>query len=206
MNLIWLNKTNGADQACTRYHKLIMDEFEGDLYGAVMGSAYGGELIAMTETWGDRGYVYGFDVFEDLHPKHLAEDVHGFDATCMDNWYELEEYGIPKMAIAYQQSVLDELKLDRVKLIKGEVHPDSCKDIPKLHYAFLDMDIPFSMDQGYKGVRDKIVKGGYLLFHDTQNIPEVGKWYKKEVLEKDGEMWEEHEKLDGNLLVVLKRK
>lgn len=204
--LIWLNHTNGADLICSEYHDKIMREFEGDLYGAVLGSAYGGELEAMAKLWGDRGHVYGFDVFEALHPKHLAEDVNGFDAICMDHWYSEDVFGTAKMSEAYQRQQLDEQGLTNVTLIKGEVHKDSCKDIPKLHYAFLDMDIPLSMHNGYLAVKDKIVSGGYLFLHDTQNIPGVGEWYRREVIGKDKEMWDEPIKLDQQLLIGLKRK
>lgn len=205
--LIWLNKVNGADLVCDEYHKKVMEEFEGELYGAVLGSAYGGELESMAKTWGDRGHVYGFDVFEDLHPKHLSDDpINNFDATCMEHWYQESVFGTEKLNIEYQRQAIKDLGLDTITLTKGEVHKDSCSGIPKLHYAFLDMDIPVSMRNGYLAVRDKVVSGGYLFLHDTQNIPGVGEWYRKEILEADGTMWEEPVNFDKELLVCLRKK
>lgn len=205
--LIWLNKVNGADLIADEYHKRVMNEFEGDLYGAVLGSCYGGELESMAKTWGDRGKVYGFDVFEDLHPRHLSEDpVNNFDATCMEHWYQESVFGTEKLHIDYQRQMIKDLKLDTITLTKGEVHKDSFKDIPKLHYAFLDMDLPVSMINGYSAVRDKIVSGGYLLLHDTQNIPGVGEWYKKEVIGTDRKLWSEPIDLGRELLICLKKK
>lgn len=204
--LTWLNKVNGADLVCHDYHKKLMNEFEGTLYGAVLGSCYGGELEAMARLWGDRGKVYGFDVFQELHPRHLSDDpINNFDATCMEHWYQDSVFGTEKLHIDYQRQQLEDMKLD-VQLIKGEVHKDSCKDIPKLHYAFLDMDLPVSMKNGYKAVKDKIISGGYLFLHDTQNIPGVGEWYKEEVVGTDKDIWEEPIEFGKELLICLKKK
>lgn len=206
LTLKWLNEVNGADKLVMEYHAKIMEEFQGTLYGAILGSAYGGEVEYLATLWKDRGFVYGCDVFDDLHPKHLSADVNSFEATCMDHWYSLPEYGREKMKYDYQREQLDALGLTNAILIKGEVHKDSLKDVPKLHYAFLDMDIPESMHQGYLAVRDKIIEGGYLFLHDTQNITGVGEWMLEEVMGKDKDMWEEIGKWDGSLLVGFKRK
>lgn len=205
--MIWLNDTNGADKICKRYHQKVLDEFQDHIYGVVMGIAYGGEIEYIAKLWKERGTIYGFDTFEDLHPKHLAPegDQTRFEATCMDSWYHRDVYGTDHLAYAYQRGELDRQGLTNAVLVKGEVHPESCKDIPQIHYAFLDMDMPFSMDQGYKAVRDKIIKGGYLLLHDTQNISTVGEWYKDEVIGKDKELWSFEPNYDGQLLVALKR-
>ena len=40
--MITLNDCNGADKLCAKYEKKCLTEFEGDLYGVVMGIAYGG--------------------------------------------------------------------------------------------------------------------------------------------------------------------
>lgn len=205
MSLIWLNNCNGADGIASSYHEKVMNNFEGELYGAVLGSAYGGELEAMAKMWGNRGHVYGFDVFEALHPKHLSDDVNAFDATCMDHWYQESVFGTAKMSQEYQQSQLNEMGLNNVTLIKGEVHKDSCKDIHKLHYAFLDMDIPLSMKNGYLAVKNKIVPGGYLLLHDTQNIDGVGEWYRREVIGVDKAMWGEPAEFNSSYLIALER-
>ena len=195
--LQWLNNVNGADKICAEYHQKVLDKFKTNLVAVVMGSAYGGELEYIANLWGDKGTVYGYDVFDDLHPKQICSDPKSFAATCMDYWYGLKEYGRDKMKLEYQQGVLDSLGLDNVKLVKGLVNKDSCKDIKKIHYAFLDMDMVESMSVGFEAVKDKIAVGGYLFLHDTQNIPEVGKWYRevvlkdkrfKEVIRGDGQM------------------
>jgi hypothetical protein len=205
--MIWLNEVNGADKVCAEYHQKLLEEFpEEHLTGVIMGSAYGGEVEEIAKLWKDRGTIYGYDVFEELHPKHLAEDKDGFDATCMDHWYQESVHGTEKMAYDYQRKQLDDQGLTNAILVKGEVHPESCKDLKEIHYAFLDMDIPFSMRQGYAAVKDKIKTGGYLFLHDTQNIPGLTEWFKNDVLLKDWDMWKQVEWYDRELLVKLKRK
>lgn len=183
-----LNIANGADQVCLKYEKKCLEEFEGPLVAVVMGVAYGGDLERIArDVWGERGTVYGYDVFEDLHPKHLSVDVNNFEATCMDYWYAT--LGTNELSESYQRIELDRQGLRNVYLIKGEVHKDSCKDIEKIHYAFLDMDIIASMRAGYSAVVDKIVPGGYLLLHDVyQNIQSLGDWYENEL--KTDPQWE----------------
>lgn len=177
--MITLNKINGADELCEKYERRCLDEFKGDLVGVVMGIAYGGDVERIAKIWGNRGKVYGFDTFKG-HPKHLCPDKDDFQATCMDNWYY--QYGMEKVSYEYQRKELDSQDLTNAILIKGEVNKDSCKDIPYLNYAFLDMDILASMVAGYEAVKDKLVKGGYLLLHDVyQNIPALEKWYQKDI-------------------------
>lgn len=179
--MICLNEQNGADKICAKYEKKCLVEFEGPLYAAVMGIAYGGDVERIArDIWGNRGKVYGFDTFESLHPRHLAEDVQSFEATCMDHWYLY--YGTDQLTYEYQRKQLDDQGLTNAILVKGEVNKDSCKDIPYLNYAFLDMDILASMQAGYAAVADKIVKGGYLLMHDVvNNIPSLMEWYQKDI-------------------------
>lgn len=200
--LQWLNRTNGADEREVEYATKCLD-LKGKIYGAIMGSAYGGSVEHIAKLWKDRGTIYGFDVFEALHPKHLHKDPKSFPATCMDHWYGLPEYGVEKMKHSYQEQVLKDLKLDNAILIKGEVHKDSCKDIPYLNYVFMDMDMRKSMESGYEAVTDKIVKGGYLLLHDTQNISELTIW-RDDVVLKD-KRFKEIARHDSNLILVLKR-
>jgi hypothetical protein len=208
--MITLNQTNGADLICLEYTKKLMKEFDEHLYGCEMGIAYGGGVESIGKQWGDRGTVYGFDTFEDLHPKHLEKDTNSFAATCMDGWYTdkklFNKFGIEnaskQITYEYQTGELKRQGLD-VILIKGEVHPESCKDIPKLHYAFLDMDMLFSMEQGFKAVKDKIVKGGYLLLHDTQNIGELTKW-RDEVVYADPS-FEKVDQHDRQLVVIMQK-
>lgn len=189
--LIWLNRVNGADKITYEYCTKIMDLPVDHLYGAVLGSAYGGELEAVGKLWKDRGTIYGFDTFTG-HPKHLIEDQTNFEVTCMDKWYREDVHGTDNLTVEYQQGVLDKLGLDNVKLVKGLVHENSCADIPYLNYAFLDMDIKESMETGYLAVRDKILPGSALFIHDATpptHIPRVYKWLTEDVLGKDGDMW-----------------
>ena len=201
----WLNKLNGADLIEIKYTTKCMEEFEGDLTAVVMGSAYGGCLEAMGKLLKDRGKVYGCDTFEDMHPVHLAPTQGGFEATCMNHWYNREDYGTDRLAYDYQRKELDKQGLDNVILIKGEVGPHTVKDLDKIHYAFLDMDMPKSMDNGYQAVKNKIVKGGYIMFHDTQNIGSLTSWYNQEVRLNDKKMWKVVGDLGRELLKVLQK-
>lgn len=205
--LTWLNKINGADKIIYEYCERIMQLPVDHLYGAVLGSAYGGELEAIGKLWGDRGTIYGFDTFEG-HPKHLVEDQTNFEVTCMDKWYRDDVYGMDKLTIDYQQGVLDKLGLDNVKLRKGLVHPNSCDEIPVLHYAFLDMDIYESMRDGYEAVKDKIMPGCCLFIHDATpptHIPRVSEWFREEVMGDDHDMWTPAGEWVGAFLIGLRK-
>lgn len=197
-----LNEINGADKLCDEYEKKCLTEFEGELIGVMMGICYGGDVERLAKTWKDRGRVYGFDTFEDLHPKHLSTDpVGGFDATCMDGWYEL--YGKHDLSINYQREELNKMGLYNAFLRKEEVNNDSCIDIPYINYAFLDMDMLASMKSGFEAVKYKILSKGYLLLHDTyQCIEELSQWYEKELSKLTD--WETIEK--RNITVVMRKK
>ena len=175
-----LNKQNGAHLVVMEHVDKCLRKFKGNLNVVLMGIAYGGEVEAVAKLCKERGTVYGFDTFEDLHPGHLADNQNKFEAICMDEWYEL--YGTQKLAVEYQRSILD--KLGNAVLTKGEVHKDSCKDIPKIHLAFLDMDIVASMKSGYSAVKNKLVKGSYLLLHDADNValPKIHDWVIDELV------------------------
>lgn len=194
-DLVWINKYNGAAQLCASLHKQIMKEFKGKLYAAILGSAYGGEVEYLGKLWKDRGYVWGFDVFEELHPDHLCDFKDSFEARCMDHWYKPNIFGTEHMAIEYQRGILRDLP--NVTLVKGEVHKDSCRDIPKLHYVLMDMDILISMRNGYEAVKDKIVKGGYLALHDILPPPHLdgklyGWWYNEVLPSGEWDIYEEY--------------
>lgn len=203
--LIWLNNVNGADLIEEKYAARCLTSFEGKLNGAVMGSAYGGSIEAIAKLWGGRGEIHGFDVFEELHPTHLAEDGQSFEATCMGYWYADPKYGTDKLSYEYQITALKDMDLNNAHLIKGEVNKNSLKDIPYLNYAFLDMDILASMKAGFEAVLAKLVPNGYLLMHDVLgNIPSLDKWYKEEIKhDKRVEIIKEYEK---ELVSVLRRK
>jgi hypothetical protein len=198
-DLRWINKYNGAAEICYELHKQIMKEFKGVLYAAILGSAYGGECEALGHLWKGRGYVWGFDVFEDLHPDHLAKQHDSFEARCMDHWYKPNIFGTEHMAYDYQRGVLDAHGLDNVTLVKGEVNKDSCREIPRLHYVLMDMDIIESMMNGYEAVKDKVVKGGYLCLHDVLPPPHLDGhiynwWYNHQLGSGEWEIYAEHPK------------
>lgn len=202
--MVWLNNVNGADIVERRYFEDCLIRFHKKLIGVVMGSAYGGSLEEMGKAWKDRGFVYGYDVFEATHPKHLAVNVTDQEATCMEHWYQKDVYGTAGLSYDYQRGQLDSQGLFNVTLVKGEVKTNSCRDLPYIDYAFLDMDILQSMDNGYKAVKDKIVKGGYLLLHDvTGNFVSLAKWYND--IKESGE-WDVVEEVPASLIVVLKKR
>lgn len=210
--LIWLNEVNGCKERELDYMKRTMSDFHGEdmhLYGVIMGIAYGGSVEELARIWRGKGTVYGFDTFEDLHPRHLAEDGNEREATCMDHWYREDVYGTDMLSYRYQRGVLDSEGLDNAVLVKGEVRKDSCKDIPHIHYAFLDMDLIESMKIGYEAVKDKIVKHGFLLMHDVTskgNLPRLYDWFYNDVIYKDWDMWEIEAIYPENHLGILRRK
>jgi hypothetical protein len=197
--MIHLNEVNGADKVELEYAQKCLDEFAGDIIGVQMGIAYGGGVEKIAKLWKDRGIIYGYDVFEETHPKELTDDK--FEADCMDYWYQL--HGTEMLSYSYQKGELEDQGLTNAILIKGRVNKDSCSQIPYIHYAFLDMDILESMHEGYQAVKDKIVPNGYLLIHDYFSIPSLRKYFD-EVAEKDD--WKVVDKVEGALVLVLQRK
>lgn len=170
-----LNDTNGASTLTLGIAERCMYEFEGSIFGAEFGVAYGGGIEAIGKMWGARGKIYGFDTFEG-HPKQVAEvcqdskndgGTSSFAATCMDEWYNSPEYGTEAIKYDYIRKNLDDLGLVNVILVKGLITDKSdVSQIPYLNYCFLDLDFPLSMWQAYNLIKSKIVKGGYLLLHD----------------------------------------
>lgn len=207
--LFELNDVNNASVITYKIANTAMSVFPNEgLVGVQMGIAYGGGVERMAELWKDAGVVYGFDTFTG-HPKQLAQDPNNREAVCMDIWYQADMYGTDKLDLKYQEKILQEKGLTNAFLIKGLVTEDSCKDIPRIHYAFLDMDIVASMDAGYKAVKDKIAPGGYLLLHDVvspTNIPPLWYWFRNEVLYKDFDMWYIHGMYPELDLAILRRR
>ena len=206
--MIILNKVNGADEILFKYASKVQSDFKMPLTAVLMGIAYGGEVEEIAKIWKDRGEVYGYDTFEDLHPGHLFKggEEHAYEKDCMGHWYKRKGYGTEKLAYDYQRNQLDEQGLDNAILIKGEVHKDSCKDLKKIHLAFLDMDMVESMDAGYNAVKDKIVKGGYLCLHDVipaNHIPRL--YHHFQVIINDKSMWKVVDKNDDAYMVVLQK-
>lgn len=189
-----------------KYAKEALDKFEDGLVGVELGSAYGGNVEEIATMWKHTGVFYGFDTFEG-HPAHLAEDIHSFEASCMDYWYKDDVLGRDKLDYDYQRKVLDDQGLHNAVLVKGIVDEHSLDFLPKIHYAFLDMDIKKSMTDGYEAVKDRIVKGVYLLLHDVideDHIPALNKLFKETIMGRDKDMWKEVDR-SKHFLVVLER-
>lgn len=173
-----LNDTNGASTHTLRIAEKLLQEFPETLTGAEFGVAYGGGVEAIGKLWKDRGLIYGFDTFEG-HPEEIAEicayskekgGKSSFAARCMDGWYQSPEYGTEAIKMNFIQSELNRQGLDNVKLVQGIVTDKTKVPFKKLHYCFIDLDFPLSQWQTYNLVKNKIVKGGYLLMHDM--VPE----------------------------------
>lgn len=170
-----LNDTNGASKLTLMIAKQCLNEFTENIVGAEFGVAYGGGIEHIARLWKNRGTIYGFDTFEG-HPKEVGEiceeskkagGVHSFAATCMDSWYQSEEYGTEAIKYDHIRGKLDEQGLSNATLVKGLVTDETdVSFIEKLNYCFIDLDFPLSNKQAFELVKDKIVKGGYLLLHD----------------------------------------
>lgn len=182
--MINLNVINGASTVLTYYQTVLVGKFKKDLIGVEMGIAYGGGTEQLGYLWKNLGKVYGYDTFEG-HPDHLSKEKYSFEARCMDHWYNPALYGRKALSYDFQRMVLDTQNLDNVTLVKGLVNKDSCKDIPYINYALLDMDLEASMRTGFEAVYPKLVKGGFLFIHDAippEHIPGVHNWWFKEVM------------------------
>jgi hypothetical protein len=185
--LFWLNNTSLAAEYQVLYAQKLKDAFKKDLVGLEVGSAYGGGVEYMGWLWKDIGKVYGYDTFEG-HPKDLSDDQNSHEATCMDMWYTDMFNNMNQRTYEYQRKVLDEEGLDNVTLVKGRVNEHSFDDIKEAHYVLFDMDLVKPTKVAYKALKDKIVKGGYLLFHDAipaDHLPLLHKFIYEEVV-KDG--------------------
>lgn len=171
-----LNILNGAEQICLDYCQSLLNN-DKELYGVEMGISWGGGVEKIGQIWKGKGIVYGYDTFEG-HPKQLAINKEAHEATCMDYWYNTMP--INELSYEYQREELDKQGLSNVILVKGLINENSCRDIPYLNYALLDLDMIKSMKIGYSAVKDKIVKGGCLFLHDVvghEFLPELHDWY-----------------------------
>lgn len=165
--MIWLNKIAGGPAYLleTVFFTLTAIKFKQDITMVVMGVAYGGILEEIGQLLKNKGVVYGYDTFVG-HPKQVAEPD-SRELSCMDDWYSM--YGYDRLSYEFQRAELNAQELSNVVLVKGLIDKSSCKDIDKIHFALLDLDILNSTINGYLACKDKIVKGGYLLIHDAAN-------------------------------------
>jgi len=199
-----LNKiANNAQEILLNYCQKLLTEVDTSLIGAEFGSAYGGGVESIGKLWKGRGIVYGFDTFTG-HPKQLAVDLKNWEANCMDGWYQ--DFPCDELNYEYQRAELDRQGLDNVILRKGLIDEFSCKGIPYLNYALLDLDILASMKIGYCAVKNKIVKDGYLFFHDvipSNHLPLLENWFLNEVMQSG--LWKIIGKWKSNYLVGVSR-
>ena len=199
-----INKTStNAQDICLDYCQKLLTEVNTPLIGAEFGVAYGGGVESIGKLWKGRGIIYGFDTFTG-HPKQLAVDLQNFEATCMDCWYQI--FPNNELSYEYQRAELDRQGLDNVILKKGLINKSSCRGIPYLNYALLDLDILTSMKIGYEAVKNKIVEGGYLFFHDViprYHLPLLSDWFLNEVM--PSALWEIIYQDESNYLVGVKK-
>jgi hypothetical protein len=190
-----LNRT--YNQAGEWTLKLCEDLMNHDKYmnryliGVEMGIAYGGGVEKIGKLWQNRGVVYGFDTFEDLMPKIIDNK----EVNDMDDAYI--KFGMQGLSLKYQQGELDRQGLDNVKLVKGLITKDSCKDLPYIDYCLLDLDVLESMKIGYEAVKDKTI---YLCLHDIYFYPRLSRWF--ETIIKDWSIIAVHPVDD---LIILKK-
>jgi hypothetical protein len=212
-----LNIHNGADKVTQFYAAKCLEEFEGHLYGAEMGVAYGGGIAKIGKNWGDRGTIYGFDTFEG-HPIMAMTErcsatqesggVESFASRCMDFWYTHPQYGNEKFRDTFIRDELNKENLFNVHLVKGLVTDKlDISFIPNLHYVFLDMDFPQAQWDGYNVVKNKIVKGGYLCLHDMVKPGHIFGCYEKyQDILNDGLFEVVEERPDPEIVAVLRKK
>lgn len=205
--LIWINIINGADKVETYYSNKIKEIFPNDkLIGVICGVAYGGSVEAIAKSWIGIGKVYGYDTYE-KHPKHLSDNPLSEEAICMDQFYEQCAFGSNNLSIEYIDNTLKNLGLNNFSLIKGEVNKNSFDILDKVHYVMLDMDLEKPMRLSYDILKNKIVKNGYLLLHDTvghydNTFPLLEKLYND--IKGEG-LFEVIEDIPSSYLSVLKK-
>lgn len=206
--MISLNKLNGAEKATLEYVRgLAKLDLDMPIIGVEMGIAYGGGVERAGQILKGKGVMYGYDTFTG-HPKELAKDPTSLEATCMDDWYKDEVYGMDKLSYEYIRKELDKQELYNVILVKGLINKNSCKDIPYINYALLDLDMLESMSMAYEAVKDKMVPGFVMFLHDVcppDHLPRLFHWYDDIVTGRDGDMWQPIGQWPGNYLMALKK-
>jgi hypothetical protein len=204
--LIWINLSNGAAQHEVRIAKYLIENFPNTkLIFLEVGSAYGGGVEYLANLLRFRGLVYGYDTFVG-HPKDLADDPTSLEATCMDIWYEYPKLGRKRLSYEYQRKALDSLDMTNAILVKGRINDHSFDDIDKVHMAMLDLDLIKSTRVAYHALKDKIVSGGFIMFHDAlppDHLPYIHDFIYNEVIKDRRWLVELEDPLA--MLVILKR-
>jgi len=204
-HLGWLNVGNetGMIQILT-LENLVAKFPNEELVGMEVGSAYGGGVETGARIFKGHGKFYGYDTFEG-HPKDLSVIPGDLEEFCMDMWYDDPHFGRgERLTYEYQRKVLDNWGLDNAVLVKGRINEHSFDDIDRVHFAILDLDLIKSMRTAYKAIRDKIVVGGYLFFHDAlppEHLPMIHNLVYNQVL-PEGRWKIIRESNDGNLCAL----
>ena len=204
--LFWLNMGNGAAEKQVALLEKILTDFPKDkLTTLEVGSPYGGAVEFAARLMGKRGTAYGYDTFEG-HPVDLADDPDSSEAHAMDQWYARTDYTPEMLTYEYQRKVLDEEGLSNAILVKGRLNEHSFDDIKKAHLVMLDLDLIKPTILAYDALKDKIVKGGYLMTHDSfpaDHLPLIYDFVHN-VIAKDGR-WMivgEYDRFDGFMTVL----
>ncbi len=131
------------------------------LIGIEMGVAYGETTRALAKEWTGQGIIAACDTFEG-HPEYLAPEGSP-EQICMRQHYD--EKGKDTLSLEWQQQEADESGLTNIIFKKGLI---SELDLPyaAYHFAFLDMDIVASMQDGWSYISNKLKPASFLLFHD----------------------------------------
>ena len=176
-----INDTNRDSRILNKIQRQLLTEFPDEiLHGAEFGVAYGGGLQQICTIWKGKGFVLGYDTFTE-HPKHLASNPNSAEATAMDGWYN--QLGKEKLTSAYIHNQLVDAGHSNFNLIEGEINEHISLDHLQLHYAFLDLDLVYSMKSAYNAVKYQMIRGGYLALHDVtpeDHMPDLYKWWKLE--------------------------
>jgi len=124
------------------------------------GSYKGGNAIflaILAKIFGYESKIYACDTFEGMPETNQSIDMHNEGDFSDANYEILQDY-------------IAQFKLDNLVLVKG-LFEDSLKkpEMQNLHfrYAHIDCDIESACDVSYAYVRDKMVKGGYIIFDDA---------------------------------------
>ena len=202
--LRWINIGNetGLIQLLTLGN--LLEKFPNEeLIGLEIGCAYGGGVEAGAKLWKGRGKFYGYDTFEG-HPVDLAANPEDLEATCMEMWYNDENFGTWRLDHKYQTTKLYEQGLDNAFLVKGRINEHSFDDIEKVHFAIIDLDLIKPTKIAYEAIKDKIVVGGYLFMHDAlpkDHLPMIHSYVYHQII-PEGRWKIMYESPKGNLTAM----
>jgi predicted O-methyltransferase YrrM len=124
------------------------------------GSYKGGNAIflaILAKLFGYDSKIYACDTFEGMPETNQSIDIHKKGDFSDANYEFLQQY-------------ISKLNLDNLVLVKG-LFEDTLRTPPmenlQFRFAHIDCDIESACDVSYTYVRDKMVKGGYVIFDDA---------------------------------------